>query len=133
MPKAKLKILLIGLAIFVLTLTGCTTPQIKSIRDTLDSSPTSIPEKTNLVIIFSNKIEPAAIEIKAGETVLFQNSDQKPHQIASDPHPTHTDLPDLYSPPIYEKDTYSYTFSKKGDWFYHLEDNPSIRGEVVVK
>jgi plastocyanin len=115
-------------------LTGCTTPQIKSIRDTATPpSSASIPEKTNLVTISNNKIEPAAIEVSAGDTVIFQNSDQKPHQIASDPHPAHTDLPDLYSPPIYEKDTYSYTFTKVGTWFYHLEDNPSIRGEVVVK
>jgi len=117
-------------------LTGCTTPQIKSIRDTATPPPASIPEnpeKTNLVTILNNKIEPAAIEVSAGDTVIFQNLDQKPHQIASDPHPAHTDLPDLYSPPIYEKDTYSYTFTKVGDWFYHLEDNPSIRGKVVVR
>ena len=38
-------------------------------------------------------MSPKQVTIRAGGTVTFQNQDGVGHQIASDPHPTHTACP----------------------------------------
>ncbi|MCX6809227.1 MAG: cupredoxin domain-containing protein [Candidatus Berkelbacteria bacterium] len=114
---------------------GCMNLEIKSVRD--EATPTvssSIQfEQTNLILIKDGQFSPDQIQVNVGEAVIFQNNDETTHQIASDPHPDHSDLPDLYSSEIYNDATYRYIFQKKGSFWFHLEDNPSVRGEVVVE
>jgi len=116
----------------VLFLTGCTTPQIKSIRDEVTATPEA-PISSYLVTISQNGFSPENISIFAGDTVTFQNTDTKTHEIASDPHPEHSLLPGLDSGLLYKGDNFEYTFQKSGQWGYHLEDNPSIKGNVIVE
>lgn len=122
-----------------LLLSGCASTEIKSIRETepvLDEPATSDATTviaTDKITIYDNKIEPSAIRISVGQTVTFQNNSSLAQKIASDPHPGHELLPDLYSPPIYSGEKYQYTFNKIGRWRFHLEDNPSIAAEVVVE
>jgi plastocyanin len=112
-------------------LTGCTSPTIKSIRDESSSStPTSVA--TNYVDIKADGLSPLSISVFAGDTVTFQNSDSKPHKVASDPYPKDDILPDFHSETLYKNETYQYTFRHSGTYGYHLEDNPSVKGEVIV-
>ena len=112
-------------------LTGCTTPKIKSIRD---ETPPQTPEPvaTNFIDINADGFSPSTISVFAGETVTFQNSDSKSHEVASDPYPKDDILPDFHSGTLYKNETYQYTFGQVGTFGYHLEDNPSIKGEVIV-
>lgn len=121
-----------SIAVIVLVLTtGCSSPEIKSIRnETL--SPNPKPVETNLVNIKENGFSPPIILIAVGDTVTFQNSTLKPLEIASDPHPDDNTLPDFHSETLYKEEFYQYTFLKAGKFGYHLEDNPSIKGEVIV-
>ena len=112
--------------------TGCTSPKIKSIRDeTL--SPTPEPVATNFIDIKADGFSPSSISVFAGDAVTFQNSDSKPHEVASDPYPEDDILPDLHSGTLYKGESYQYTFAKIGAFGYHLEDNPSIKGKVIVE
>jgi len=123
-------------ATLIFSFSGCSLPTIKSIRDSNPSADTiasPTPVQTNLVSIKDGAISPKFIKINLSRTVVFQNLDKTPIKITSDPHPDHSDLPDLYSPPIYKGETYTYTFIRAGSWGYHLEDNPSVKGEVVVE
>ena len=76
---------------------------------------------------------PAVIKIKVGDTVVWTNNDAAPHQVASNPHPTHTDLPGLLSGVLSNGQSYSYTFDKAGTWGYHCHIHPSMAGTVVVQ
>jgi len=120
--------------ILALILSGCSLPQVKGIRDEPQEAATtpSVIETTQ-VKIQSNGFEPESIMVLSGQTVTFINLDRDPVSIASDPYPENSDLPDLYSKPIYKNETYQYTFSRPGKFGYHLQENPSVRGKVVVK
>jgi plastocyanin len=48
-----------------------------------------------IVISTSGAMTPSQISIPAGSRVLFVNNHSRAHQIASDPHPDHTDCPEI--------------------------------------
>jgi plastocyanin len=51
--------------------------------------------QTNTVTITSSGVSPKSIEVPVGSRVLFVNHDARSHNIASDPHPEHTDCPEI--------------------------------------
>lgn len=57
------------------------------------SSPTSGAPAGTTVTITSNGVNPAAMTVKPGSQVTFVNNDSRSHNIASNPHPEHTDCP----------------------------------------
>lgn len=76
---------------------------------------------------------PATLMVKKGTKVNWVVSDTKPHQIASDPHPSHNSLPALLQNQP-SQSSYSYTFDKVGTFTYHDETDPlKLRGSVIVK
>jgi plastocyanin len=76
---------------------------------------------------------PSAITIKKGSSVIWSNTDNVPHRIASNPHPGHSDLPDLYSDSINSSDKYRFTFNTPGTFGYHDEVDPAINGTIIVE
>ena len=117
-------------------LTGCASPEVKALRDNGNDIPNIsneiTPERSNQILIGPDKVQPEKILVNTGDAVYFNNLDSKPHRIASDPHPEHSLLPGLNSDIIYKGEVFEFIFSTPGTWGYHLEDNPSIRGEIVV-
>jgi plastocyanin len=88
---------------------------------------------TTLISITGSGFIPKTVKIKTGDTVTWTNTDSAPHQIASDPHPTHTAVPGLLGDPIDKNETFSFTYEKTGTFTYHDELNPlSITGTVEV-
>lgn len=130
MKNKILAAVIIGL---VLVLTGCQTPPIKSLRDETTPAATASPVITSLVTIQNNQFNPPLAEVAVGQIITFQNLDSTAHQIASDPHPSHSILPDLFSPQLYKNQTWSYTFKSAGQFGVHLEDNPSVLGKIIVR
>jgi hypothetical protein len=57
------------------------------------SSPSSPSDPT--ITITSSGVNPTVITISQGTRVLFVNNDTKSHLMASDPHPEHTDCPEI--------------------------------------
>ena len=53
------------------------------------------PVLTNTITISASGVSPKDIQITAGTRVLFTNSDSRTHNMASDPHPDHTDCPEI--------------------------------------
>lgn len=86
------------------------------------------------VEITSNQVNPVEIKIRKGSSVVWNNKDEQPHQIASDPHPLHTNFSSLNSQIIEPSGTYSFTFTKSGTYTYHDHLNPLvIKGKVIVE
>jgi len=55
-------------------------------------TPSSSP---NTLVIQNNTICPQAITVARGTQVTILNSDSRTHEMDSDPHPEHTDCPEL--------------------------------------
>lgn len=53
--------------------------------------------------------------------------------VASDPHPTHTDLPGLSSGTLGMGETFSFTFTTAGTWGYHDHNASQFTGKVIVQ
>jgi hypothetical protein len=49
----------------------------------------------NTLVIMNGSICPQALTVSRGVQVTIQNQDSRTHDMASDPHPEHTDCPEL--------------------------------------
>jgi plastocyanin len=78
---------------------------------------------------------PQTIKVKKGEVVTWVNADTKPHQVASDPHPSDDGLDTLNSDePLAEGESYTATFEESGTFTYHDEADPiGFTATVVVE
>lgn len=103
-------------------------------------SPTSaqetgqVKEKAASVEYTPNGFVPKSITVKVGTTVTWTNKDTDDVWVASAPHPQHTDLPGFDALKGYKTgESYSYTFTKAGNWKYHNHLDPKNFGAVVVE
>ncbi|MDD1654517.1 MAG: cupredoxin domain-containing protein [Methanomicrobiales archaeon] len=106
------------------------------IGDTQEQEPTTQPtevESVVEVVIRNFAFEPATLTIPPGTTVIWTNEDTVPHLVASDPHPAHTDLPELVSGTLSPGDSYRFTFTNTGNYGYHCDLHPSMTGTIVVE
>ena len=55
-------------------------------------TPSSSP---NTLVIQNNTICPSALTIARGQQITILNSDSRTHEMDSDPHPEHTDCPEI--------------------------------------
>lgn len=107
---------------------------VMSSAPSTSSSPTAIRIPAKNIIRYKNGIfKPSALTIDVGESVLWINDggDMWP---ASNDHPTH----EIYSEfdpgkPIPETQTWTFTFTKKGEWKFHNHVGPMETGVVHVR
>ncbi len=97
------------------------------------STTTESTAKTYNIVVEKGVVSPASLEIKVGDSVIWTNKDATTLEIASDPHPTHTTLPELHSAGLPKDGTYTFVFSKAGTFGYHNHLNPTLKGTVIVK
>lgn len=96
------------------------------------ASSQNIITETRMVSIEGFAFSPKEITIKKGTKVTWMNKDAAAHQIASNPHPLHTSLPELASPVLARGESYSFTFQKTGTIGYHCHLHPSMQGKITV-
>ncbi|MEK7570358.1 MAG: cupredoxin domain-containing protein [Patescibacteria group bacterium] len=100
--------------------------------NTTNANTAAVPTET-AVSVTAAGYSPATITVKAGTTVIWTNRSGDTVRVASDPHPTHTDLPGLESSNLSNGETYSFTFTQVGTWGYHNHFSPTTRGTVIVQ
>lgn len=115
-----------------------TTPQTQpaspSATTQPSASPTSSQNAQNMVEYGSNGFNPKTLTIKVGQTVTWANKDTDNLQIASNPHPVHTNYPLLNSVGLIKPgESKSFTFSTAGKFAYHNHLEPNNTGEVIVE
>lgn len=132
-PEHNNKKTIIGLiAVLVLILVGSFI-YFKPLSNTQAiSEPANI--QTAEVSITRTGFVPSTVSVKAGQAVVWTNSDSSPHVVASDPYPSDNKLRTLNSlTNISPNDTYSFVFNTRGTYTYHDDRNPyTINGTVVV-
>lgn len=92
-------------------------------------------ENATWTISYSNRgFSPKTITIKKGDVVRFANNSDSDMWVASNPHPTHTDLSDFDSVRAFTSgEIYTFTFTTTGSFGYHNHLNPSDTGTLQVK
>jgi plastocyanin len=58
-------------------------------------SPSPSPGSTATITISGNAVSPREVTISAGGRVTFVNNDTRAHDMNSDPHPEHTQCPEI--------------------------------------
>jgi plastocyanin len=80
---------------------------------------------------------PKQVEINVGQRVAFVNNDTAAHEIASDPHPVHTDCPPINEvgglAPGQARLTGAFTIARTCGFHDHgMPSNASVQGRIIV-
>jgi plastocyanin len=96
--------------------------------------------KTNTLIltVTAAGVGPRTLTVPNGSRVVFLNSDTHPHNMTSDPHPTHEDCPELnqvgFLNPGQQRESGNLVVS--GTCGFHDHDNPgtlSLQGKITIQ
>ena len=90
------------------------------------------------ITITSAGVSPRAVTISAGSRVTFQNNDNRPHEPASDPHPSHGSCPPLDQvgtiPAGQNRATGNFNTPGTCRYHDHLNDtNANFNGTITVQ
>lgn len=83
-------------------------------------------------------MSPSQLTVSPGSRVLFINDDSRPHQVASDPHPEHTDCPEINQvgllPPGQQRETGNLvTVRTCGVHDHDDPDNTKLHARIVIR
>ena len=83
-------------------------------------------------------ISPKAVQIAVGTRVLFVNNDSRSHSMNSDPHPEHTDCPEInfvgFLSPGQTKQTGNLNTVRTCGFHDHaLPLNTSLQGSILIR
>lgn len=139
-------ILYAGVYYFVLAKKGTDYNQMKSpitanmIDKNIPTTPETQASPTAVVTEMKNKVtltaagfSPILLKIKAGETVVWENTGGGLATINSDAHPAHTKYPPLNLGQFSIGQTLSLLFDQPGTYGYHNHLNPSQSGTIIVE
>lgn len=116
--------------------TADTTTTTTTVPTTDSASPQASASAQTSSAIFTlsgSGVSPASVTIKAGESVTWVNNSGSAVQIASDPHPTHTDYPPLNIGMIPDGGQKSLQFPQAGTYKWHNHLRSSVRGTITVQ
>jgi len=90
------------------------------------------------VTITSNGVSPKTVTISAGGRVNFVNNDSRAHDMASDPHPIHTDCPEINTVGFLQvgQSRLTATLNSARTCGYHdhnLPDDRSLQGTIIIR
>lgn len=97
------------------------------------SSSNSEPTAANTIVFDGSSFSPATLTVKSGTTVTIKNVSSQDMQFDSDPHPVHTDDPELNVGTVAPGSSVTFTVTKTGSYGYHDHLDPSIQGRIVVE
>lgn len=80
-----------------------------------------------------NGFSPDSVTVKSGDKVTVKNNSDKPLQLASDPHPVHTDDTDLNAGDEDPGKSKTFTVTKKGTFGFHNHYNHAQHGTITIQ
>ena len=102
-------------------------------------SPSPTPVSTTTITIdASGRVTPADIEVPRGSRVTFVNQHSSPHDMTSDPHPTHTNCPEVNFVgnllPGQSRQTSAMNTVRRCGFHDHGEpENGRLQGSILVR
>ena len=100
------------------------------------SNPSEPPCAT--ITIAANAVSPSAVTVSPGCRVAFVNNDSRNHDMASEPHPEHTDCPGINSvgvlTPGRSGETGNLNVVRTCGFHDHLQDQlASMKGTITIR
>jgi len=91
-----------------------------------------------ITINASGVVEPKQLEIPVGSRVIFTNNDRVPHEMSSDPHPSHEICPPINEvsalAPGQSRQTGVFTTARSCGFHDHGQfENTSLQGTIVIR
>ena len=91
-----------------------------------------------ITINASGVVEPKQLEIQVGSRVIFTNDDRVPHEMSSDPHPSHETCPPINEvsalAPGQSRQTGVFTIARSCGFHDHGQsENTSLQGTIVIR
>jgi plastocyanin len=105
------------------------------------TSPTPTPSPNNpfrVTIAANGAVSPVELVVPPGTRVLFINNDARRHDMTSDPHPEHTDCPELNQVGLLttgqSRESGNLVAVRTCGFHDHENpDNAALRGRIVVR
>ena len=136
-----------------MTLTAMTPPNVEGGVDVVVTNPDGhahtlvggftyvaeiMPDAPPTITITPMGVTPKAIQVEVGSQVLFVNGDVRNHALQSDPHPLHSDCPELntlgFMPPGASTPTDVFLTPRTCGFHDHNDPtNPALIGRIVIK
>lgn len=149
LTAAVVAVVLIGLGVIVLTqnnknqqsLNGPVNEPAASQRTDSQPQPNTVnepaqqqtPQSDNTITYTNGGFSQSTITVKAGSAVTIKNDSSRVLQFDSDPHPQHTDNPELNIGNVAPGQSKSFTVTKTGTHGFHNHANASHNGLLVVE
>jgi plastocyanin len=100
-------------------------------------TPAPVPVATNTITITSSGVSPKNVQIAVGSRVLFINNDSRSHNMQSDPHPEHTDCPELetvgFLSPGQSHETKNFVTARTCGFHDHDDfSQQNLQGSIVI-
>jgi plastocyanin len=102
------------------------------------SGPTPPAVQTTTVTITASGASPQNVQITQGQRVRFVNNDGRSHNMTSDPHPDHTDCPELnqvgFLSSGQSRETGNLVTIRTCG--FHDHDNPdaaNLKGQIIIR
>jgi len=97
----------------------------------------SLPD-TRTFLIVNNAVCPTALTVTRGAQVTFINNDNRAHEMNSDPHPEHTNCPELnqvgHLEPGQSRQSGNLTNPRTCGFHDHLNDqNRALQGTITIQ
>jgi len=136
---------ILSILFLVFILSGCsmygqsTTVNRTNQNAQTQNNPTNATNSANQVDQVQNiaikdfAFDPGVLTIKKGKTVSWTNEDGAPHKIVSDAGTNPADSTQFSSNNLSQGESYSYTFQETGDFKYHCQIHPSMKGKIIVE
>jgi plastocyanin len=101
-------------------------------------TPTPAPSGGTTITITSAGVSPATITVARGSQVTFVNNDTQNHDELSDPHPDHTDCPELNSvgfmAPGQSRQSQNLNTARTCGYHDHeLFSDPRWQGKIIIQ
>jgi len=84
------------------------------------------------------QVTPSQVTISVGQSVMFVNNDSRAHEMASDPHPVHTDCPPVNAMGNIgagqSRTTNAFTTARACGFHDHNDPgNAALQGRIVIQ
>jgi hypothetical protein len=100
-------------------------------------APSTSPVDTTTITITSSGVSPKDIRVTQGSRVTFINNDTRAHEMNSDPHPIHTDCPEIndvgHLEPNQSRSTGNLNTVRVCGFHDHINDtNNALKGTITI-
>ena len=102
------------------------------------SGPDPPPSGPQITISSSGIVSPKELTVSPGARVLFMNNDARRHNMTSDPHPDHTDCPEINQVGTLTtgqtRETGNLVVARTCGFHDHDDDgNTNLQGRIVIR